>query len=87
MRGLVVPFVGFTVLYCVLGVIVAYLLYRQVVRTMPYVPPAWARADSADAARGAPPESHDRVARPPGSNPSDARRVDPARRPPDRPRG
>ncbi len=33
MPGLVYPFVGFTLLYCFLGVIVAWLLYRQIVRT------------------------------------------------------
>jgi cytochrome bd ubiquinol oxidase subunit I len=37
MPGLVVPFVSFTVLYCFLGVIVAWLLYRQIVRS-PNVP-------------------------------------------------
>ncbi len=33
MPGLIVPFLGFTLLYCFLGVIVAYLLYRQIVRS------------------------------------------------------
>ena len=33
MPGLVVPFVTFTLLYCVLGVIVAWLLYQQVLRS------------------------------------------------------
>jgi len=33
MPGLVYPFVGFTVLYCFLGVIVAWLLYRQILRS------------------------------------------------------
>ncbi len=33
MPGLVVPFVLFTVLYCFLGVIVAWLLYRQIIRS------------------------------------------------------
>jgi cytochrome d ubiquinol oxidase subunit I len=37
MPGLVVPFVTFTVLYCFLGVIVAWLLYRHIVRS-PTVP-------------------------------------------------
>jgi cytochrome bd ubiquinol oxidase subunit I len=37
MPGLVVPFVSFTLLYCFLGVIVAWLLYRQIVRS-PNVP-------------------------------------------------
>jgi cytochrome bd ubiquinol oxidase subunit I len=32
MPGLVVPFVTFTLLYCLLGVIVAWLLYQQIVR-------------------------------------------------------
>ena len=78
MQGLVVPFVGFTLLYCVLGLIVAYLLYRQVVKTMPYTPPAWAR--------GAPPEEHDAAAPHLAPNPSDARAIDPARPAPERPR-
>jgi hypothetical protein len=33
MPGLVVPFVTFTLLYCFLGVIVAWLLYQQVLRS------------------------------------------------------
>jgi cytochrome d ubiquinol oxidase subunit I len=33
MPGLVVPFTVFTLLYCVLGAIVAWLLYRQIVRS------------------------------------------------------
>ena len=33
MPGLVVPFVMFTLLYCFLGVIVAWLLYRQILRS------------------------------------------------------
>jgi cytochrome d ubiquinol oxidase subunit I len=33
MPGLVVPFIGFTLLYCFLGVIVVYLLYRQIIRS------------------------------------------------------
>jgi cytochrome d ubiquinol oxidase subunit I len=37
MPGLVVPFVTFTLLYCFLGAIVAWLLYRQIVRS-PNVP-------------------------------------------------
>lgn len=37
MPGLVVPFVAFTLLYCFLGVIVAWLLYRQIIRS-PAVP-------------------------------------------------
>ena len=39
MPGLVVPFVVFTLLYCFLGAIVAWLLYRQIVRS-PNVPEA-----------------------------------------------
>lgn len=37
MPGLVIPFVTFTLLYCFLGVIVAWLLYRQIVRS-PAIP-------------------------------------------------
>jgi cytochrome bd ubiquinol oxidase subunit I len=33
MPGLIVPFVGFTVLYCFLGAMVAWLLYRQIIRS------------------------------------------------------
>jgi cytochrome bd ubiquinol oxidase subunit I len=33
MPGLIVPFLLFTVLYCFLGVIVAWLLYRQIIRS------------------------------------------------------
>ena len=33
MPGLIYPFVAFTVLYCFLGVIVAWLLYRQILRS------------------------------------------------------
>jgi cytochrome d ubiquinol oxidase subunit I len=33
MPGLVYPFLGFTLLYCFLGVIVAWLLYRQILRS------------------------------------------------------
>jgi cytochrome bd ubiquinol oxidase subunit I len=33
MPGLVVPFVGFTLLYCALGAIVVWMLYRQIVRS------------------------------------------------------
>ena len=33
MPGLVVPFVLFTLLYCFLGVIVGWLLYRQIIRS------------------------------------------------------
>src|SRR5437899_2865807 len=47
MPGLIVPFLAFTLLYCFLGVIVAWLLYRQIIRSpdIPewrgfYMPPA-----------------------------------------------
>lgn len=47
MPGLIYPFLLFTLLYCFLGVIVAYLLYKQIIRsprptewTRVYVPPA-----------------------------------------------
>jgi cytochrome d ubiquinol oxidase subunit I len=33
MPGLIVPFTAFTLLYCALGVIVGWLLYRQIVRS------------------------------------------------------
>ena len=33
MPGLVIPFITFTLLYCVLGVVVVWLLYRQIVRS------------------------------------------------------
>ena len=33
MPGLVVPFVGFTLLYCALGAIVVWMLYRQIIRS------------------------------------------------------
>ncbi len=33
MPGLVVPLVVFTLLYCFLGAIVAWLLYRQIMRS------------------------------------------------------
>jgi cytochrome d ubiquinol oxidase subunit I len=33
MPGLIVPFITFTLLYCVLGVIVVYLLYQQVIKS------------------------------------------------------
>jgi cytochrome d ubiquinol oxidase subunit I len=46
MPGLIYPFLLFTLLYCFLGVIVAYLLYKQIIRsprpaewTRVYVPP------------------------------------------------
>ena len=33
MPGLIYPFIVFTALYCFLGVIVAWLLYRQILRS------------------------------------------------------
>jgi cytochrome d ubiquinol oxidase subunit I len=33
MPGLIVPFLGFTALYCFLGAMVAWLLYRQIIRS------------------------------------------------------
>jgi cytochrome bd ubiquinol oxidase subunit I len=33
MPGLIVPFLGFSLLYCFLGVIVVWLLYRQIIRS------------------------------------------------------
>jgi cytochrome d ubiquinol oxidase subunit I len=68
MPGLVVPFVGFTLLYCFLGLIVAYLLYRQVVKTMPDATPG--------RPRGAPPEEHDRTAPSASPHHSDAPAID-----------
>jgi cytochrome bd ubiquinol oxidase subunit I len=41
MPGLVYPFAVFTVLYCFLGVIVAWLLYRQIIRSPR--PDEWSR--------------------------------------------
>ncbi len=41
MPGLIVPFLGFTALYCLLGVIVAWLLYRQIIRSPR--PTEWSR--------------------------------------------
>lgn len=41
MPGLIYPFVGFTLLYCFLGVIVAWLLYRQIIRSPR--PTEWSR--------------------------------------------
>ena len=41
MPGLIVPFLGFTLLYCFLGVIVAWLLYRQIIRSPR--PTEWSR--------------------------------------------
>jgi len=47
MPGLIVPFLGFSLLYCFLGAIVAWLLYRQIIRsprptewTRVYAPPS-----------------------------------------------
>jgi cytochrome d ubiquinol oxidase subunit I len=51
MPGLIVPFLLFTLLYCFLGVIVVWLLYRQIIRspsssewTRVYIPPVARRA-------------------------------------------
>jgi cytochrome bd ubiquinol oxidase subunit I len=51
MPGLIVPFLGFSLLYCFLGVIVVWLLYRQIIRsprpsewTRTYAPPSVTRA-------------------------------------------
>jgi cytochrome bd ubiquinol oxidase subunit I len=41
MPGLIVPFLGFTVLYCFLGAIVAHLLYHQIIRSPR--PTEWSR--------------------------------------------
>ncbi|MBA3344586.1 MAG: cytochrome ubiquinol oxidase subunit I, partial [Gemmatimonadales bacterium] len=41
MPGLIYPFLGFTLLYCLLGVIVAWLLYRQIIRSPR--PDEWSR--------------------------------------------
>jgi cytochrome bd ubiquinol oxidase subunit I len=41
MPGLIVPFIGFTLLYCFLGVIVVWLLYRQIIRSPR--PTEWSR--------------------------------------------
>jgi cytochrome bd ubiquinol oxidase subunit I len=52
MPGLVVPFVLFTLLYCFLGAIVAWLLYRQIVRS-PNVPESvWQFMVPRDGGRG-----------------------------------
>ena len=63
MPGLVYPFVVFTLLYCFLGVIVAWLLYRQIIRsprpdewTRLYAPPRivrWLRLAARRHRRGA----------------------------------
>jgi cytochrome bd-type quinol oxidase subunit 1 len=47
MPGLIVPFVGFTLLYCGLMAIVIWLLYRQIIRSprpQEHVAPAQGRA-------------------------------------------
>ena len=41
MPGLIVPFLGFTLLYCFLGVIVVWLLYHQIIRSPR--PTEWSR--------------------------------------------
>ena len=51
MPGLVVPFLLFTLLYCFLGVIVVWLLYRQIIRSPK--PTEWTRLYSpSERARG-----------------------------------
>jgi len=51
MPGLIVPFLGFSLLYCFLGGIVAWLLYRQIIRSPR--PTAWSRTYRPAVARGA----------------------------------
>ena len=51
MPGLIVPFVGFTLLYCFLGAIVAWLLYRQIIRSPR--PTEWTRTYAPAGVRGA----------------------------------
>src|SRR5256885_11846134 len=51
MPGLIVPFLTFTLLYCFLGVIVGWLLYRQILRS-PDVP-EWRRFYMPAGGRGA----------------------------------
>src|SRR5256885_11206905 len=56
MPGLIVPFLTFTLLYCFLGVIVGWLLYRQILRS-PDVP-EWRRVFMQAGGRGsAPPDA------------------------------
>jgi cytochrome d ubiquinol oxidase subunit I len=50
MPGLVVPFVGFTLLYCFLGAIVVWLLYRQIIRSPRHS--EWSRVYSPRGAAG-----------------------------------
>jgi cytochrome bd ubiquinol oxidase subunit I len=50
MPGLIVPFLGFTLLYCFLGVIVAWLLYRQIIRSPR--PTEWSRVYAPTGVRG-----------------------------------
>jgi cytochrome d ubiquinol oxidase subunit I len=51
MPGLIYPFLTFTLLYCFLGVIVAWLLYRQIIRSPR--PDEWSRTYTPERARGA----------------------------------
>jgi cytochrome d ubiquinol oxidase subunit I len=51
MPGLVVPFLLFTLLYCFLGVIVVWLLYRQIIRSPKIV--EWSRVYAGGRARSA----------------------------------
>jgi len=50
MPGLIVPFLLFTLLYCFLGVIVVWLLYRQIIRSP--TPAEWSRIYSPGGAPG-----------------------------------
>jgi cytochrome d ubiquinol oxidase subunit I len=51
MPGLVVPFLLFTLLYCFLGVIVVWLLYRQIIRSPKSI--EWSRLYAPARARSA----------------------------------
>jgi len=51
MPGLIVPFLGFSLLYCFLGGIVAWLLYRQIIRSPR--PAEWTRTYRPAVVRGA----------------------------------
>jgi cytochrome d ubiquinol oxidase subunit I len=51
MPGLIVPFLGFTLLYCCLGAIVVWLLYRQIIRSPR--PTEWSRIYAPAAVRRA----------------------------------
>jgi cytochrome d ubiquinol oxidase subunit I len=51
MPGLIYPFAVFTVLYCFLGVVVAWLLYRQIIRSPR--PDEWTRMYAPEPRTGA----------------------------------